>query len=189
MRFENKVAFGTALLLVLLSAGSALSAWRRAQEPVPVPAELRRLSDARQLIIPVDGVALSDLTDSWHAPRGEGRLHEGVDIMAQLGTPVRATMAGTIAKLFVSKRGGNTIYQFDPSGRLTLYYAHLNGYAPRLKAGDHVVQGQLIGYVGKSGNATVTHLHFEIQHADANRRWWRGEAFNPYLALMAGRAD
>ena len=70
-----------------------------------MPAELRRLSDARQLIIPVDGVALSDLTDSWHAPRGEGRLHEGVDIMAQLGTPVRATMAGTIAKLFVSKRG------------------------------------------------------------------------------------
>jgi murein DD-endopeptidase MepM/ murein hydrolase activator NlpD len=154
-----------------------------------VPGELRRLAaDARQLIIPVDGVALADLRDSWHAPRADGRLHEGVDIMAPLGTPVRASMAGRIAKLFVSKRGGNTIYEFDPSGRLIFYYAHLNGYAPNLTQGDAVVQGQLIGYVGKTGNATVTHLHFEIQHTDAGHHWWRGAAFNPYLALKAGSA-
>ncbi len=184
MKFEFKVALSTASFLIVLGAGSIASALHR----VGPPRELR-LAPAHQLIIPVDGIGVDALADTWGAARAGGRHHEGIDIPAPKGTSVRATAAGTIAKLFKSSRGGITVYQFDPSGRLVFYYAHLDGYAAGLKAGDAVRQGQLLGYVGATGNATTPHLHFEIQHANAKKQWWRGKAFNPYFALEAGAAE
>ena len=125
--------------------------------PMPTPAEL---------IVPVEGVQTSQLVDTWGAARSEGRKHEGIDIMARMGTPVRAAADGTIAKFFTSKRGGTTGYEFDQTGRIIYYYAHLSAYAAGLKEGDQVRQGQLIAYVGQTGNATMPHLHFEIRPSD-----------------------
>lgn len=153
MRLEHKVALNTVLFLaVLVGAGVLSTAMRRVDS----------LAGGQTLIVPVLGVRAEQLVDSWGAPRGRKRVHKGIDIMAREGTPVRAAMAGTIAKLFRSKHGGVTVYQFDPGGRLVLYYAHLKGYAWSLREGDKIAQGQMIGTVGRTGNATTPHLHFEI---------------------------
>lgn len=141
----------------------------------------------RELVIPVDGVSARSLVDTWGAARHEGRKHEGIDIMAPAGTPVRATAAGRIAKLFQSVRGGTTIYEFDQSGRFIFYYAHLQAYALGVHVGQVVEQGQLIAYVGATGNTTTPHLHFEIQRAVAPAQWWRGVAVNPYVPLKTAR--
>lgn len=140
----------------------------------------------RELIMPIAG---GRLVDTWGAARDGGRRHEGVDIMAPAGTPVRAAMSGTIVKLFSSSRGGVTVYQRDEAGRLILYYAHLLSYAPGLREGLKIKQGQVIALVGQSGNATTPHLHFEVHRANAAGQWWRGEVLNPYLALKTGRVD
>ena len=100
---------------------------------------------------------------------------------------MRAAAPGTVAKLFFSERGGITVYEVSADGRYIFYYAHLQRYAPDLKEGDTLAQGQAIAYVGMTGNAPVPHLHFEIQRAPDDGKWWRGEAFNPYPSLLAGR--
>lgn len=141
-----------------------------------------------RLIVPVSNVAASMLSDTWGASRSEGRTHEGIDIMAPAGTPVRAVADGRIAKFFDSERGGVTIYQFDTSERFVYYYAHLSRRASGLAEGDVVEQGDVIAYVGMSGNAPVPHLHFEIQRLTPERRWWEAESINPYPLLVAGRA-
>jgi murein DD-endopeptidase MepM/ murein hydrolase activator NlpD len=141
------------------------------------------------LMVPVDGVSTTQLVDTWGAARSLGRVHQGVDIMAPAGTLVRAAAAGTVLKLFVSQRGGITLYQSDEDNRHVFYYAHLQGYAPGVKEGDRLVQGQVIGYVGMTGNAPVPHLHFELQRASDDGKWWRGEAVNPYPALLSGRIE
>lgn len=154
----------------------------RAPEVAPPP---RQNLDVR-LIIPVRGVTRSDLADTWGAARSEGRAHEGIDIMAPTGTHVRAVADGRIVKFFDSERGGVTIYQFDASERFVYYYAHLNAREAGLAEGDSVRQGQVIGYVGMSGNAPVPHLHFEIQRLGPERRWWVAESMNPYPLLIRG---
>jgi murein DD-endopeptidase MepM/ murein hydrolase activator NlpD len=186
MKLEYKVAVITTLFLIALGAGSIASALQR--EPVALRPTVFEVLPKRQLIIPIDGIGASQLVDSWGAPR-TGHLHQGIDIMAPKGTPVHAVADGTVAKLFTSKLGGTTLYQFDATGGLIFYYAHLSAYAPGLKAGDAIQQGQLIGYVGSTGNATVPHLHFEIQHPNTAKQWWKGAAFNPYYALKAGWTD
>ncbi|MGD9979340.1 MAG: M23 family metallopeptidase [Hyphomonadaceae bacterium] len=140
------------------------------------------------LVIPVANITASALTDTWGATRSEGRTHQGIDIIAPLGAPVRAAADGRIVKFFDSVRGGITIYQFDTSERFVYYYAHLSQRAPGLVEGAVVSQGDVIGYVGQSGNAPVPHLHFEIQRLTPDRRWWEGESMNPYPLLVAGRA-
>ena len=142
--------------------------------PVPGPPGL--------LHIPVPGVSALELRDSYEAPRGPDRVHAAIDIMAPTGTPVLAVDAGVIVKLFDSKPGGLTIYQFNPAGELAYYYAHLDRYADALQEGDRVEPGQLIGYVGASGNAdpTAPHLHFAIFRLGPEKRWWEGTPLNPY---------
>lgn len=140
------------------------------------------------LIIPVEGLTRSALVDTFGAARSEGRSHQGIDIMAEAGTPVLAAADGVIAKFNDSERGGIAIYQFDASGRLVFYYAHLEERAPWLEEGQEVRQGDVIGYVGMTGNAPVPHLHFEIQHRKDGRRWWRGQPVNPYPHLLNGEA-
>lgn len=142
----------------------------------------------RALLVPVDHVAVADLVDTWGASRSEGRTHEGIDIVAPMGTPVLAAADGRIVKFFESERGGITIYQFDRSERFVYYYAHLNARAARLAEGDAVRQGQVIAYVGETGNAPIPHLHFEVQRLTPEKHWWEAESMNPYPLLLAGNA-
>ena len=142
----------------------------------------------RGLVVPVVDITAPMLTDTWGASRSGGRTHEGIDILAPMGAPVRAAADGRIVKFFDSERGGVTIYQFDTSERFVYYYAHLSRRAPGLAEGDVVEQGDVIAYVGMSGNAPVPHLHFEIQRLTSERHWWEAESMNPYPFLIAGRA-
>ena len=92
---------------------------------------------------------------------------------------------GAIARLFESKAGGTTVYQFDPATKFVYYYAHLERYADGLKEGHHVLRGQALGFVGTSGNAPkdTPHLHFAIFRLGPERHWWQGTAVNPYAFL------
>lgn len=140
------------------------------------------------LIVPVSGIMAAQLADTFGDARGNERQHEALDIMAPAGTPVLAVADGHVEKLFDSDRGGLTIYQFEPSGRYAYYYAHLQRYAPGLVEGQALRQGQVIGYVGSTGNAdpAAPHLHFAIFLLGPEREWWRGTAVNPY-PLLGGR--
>jgi peptidoglycan LD-endopeptidase LytH len=141
-------------------------------------AELR----ARRLLIPIAGVESSMLRDSFEDARDHTRHHEALDILAPRNTPVHAVEGGTVAKLFLSKAGGITIYQFDPTGTYAYYYAHLERYASDLREHTTVSAGQVIGYVGTSGNAPpdTPHLHFAIFRLTADKHWWQGTAINPF---------
>ena len=141
-----------------------------------------------RLIIPVSGVRREQLADTFTQSRADGaRVHNAIDIMASLGTPVVAAAAGQVEKLFVSVRGGNTIYIRSPDRTLIYYYAHLDAYAPGLAEKLAVRQGQPLGTVGFSGDASpdAPHLHFEIQQTAPQSAWWQGKvALNPYPLLI-----
>lgn len=126
------------------------------------------------LMVPVEGVSPSALTDTYHEARGGGRIHMATDILAMRGTPVLAAAPGRIIKLANSGAGGITIYVADASGRYVEYYAHLTGYAPNVKEGLQVGEGDVIGFVGTTGNAPpeTPHLHFQVMRGDAN--YWNG---------------
>ena len=139
----------------------------------------------KHLRIPIDGVAHAALQQSFDQARGTGR-HEAIDILAARGTPVRAVDAGVVGKLFTSVRGGLTVYHYDPSGAFCYYYAHLDRYADGLREGQKLRAGDLVGYVGTSGNAPkdTPHLHFAIFRLTQPGRWWEGTPIDPYLALQ-----
>ena len=146
-----------------------------------LPAELRQ----RHLTLPVQGLEAGDLRDTFDEMRGGSRRHEALDILAPRNAPVLAVEDGTVAKLFLSDAGGMTIYQFDPTENYAYYYAHLERYADGLKDGDRVRRGQVIGYVGTSGNAPrdTPHLHFAIFRLTDAKRWWQGTAIDPHPIL------
>jgi murein DD-endopeptidase MepM/ murein hydrolase activator NlpD len=134
------------------------------------------------LRVPIEGADVETWKGSFKERRGD-RPHEAVDILAPRNTPVHAVDNGTIAKLFYSKGGGGlTIYHFDPTGKLCYYYAHLERYANGLREGQSVTRGDVIGYVGTSGNAppNTPHLHFAVFQLDNERRWWKGRPLDPY---------
>lgn len=137
------------------------------------------------LVVPVAGIERSDLRDSYHDARSGGRTHFALDIMAPRRTPVLAATDGVIRRLFKSRQGGITIYQFGPDETFCYYYAHLDSYADGLAEGDAVRRGQVIGYVGSSGNAAedAPHLHFSISRLGPEKRWWKGDPINPYPLL------
>jgi len=137
---------------------------------------------AKRLTMPVPGIKAEDLSPQFYVARAE-RGHEAIDIIATRGEPVVAVEDGKIAKLFLSKPGGITIYQFDPTETYAYYYAHLDRYADGLAEGDSVKRGQVIGYVGSTGNAATPHLHFAIFLLGPERQWWKGEALDPYSVL------
>lgn len=159
-----------AALLTLATAGVLTAA-----DPI---ADLR----GRRLLVPVRGVTVQDLRNSFAEARERVRQHEAIDILAPRGTPVLAVEDGTIERLFLSVRGGLTIYQFDPSRTYAYYYAHLDRYQSGLRERDHVRRGQTIGFVGTTGNApkNTPHLHFGIFLLTPEKRWWRGTALNPF---------
>jgi murein DD-endopeptidase MepM/ murein hydrolase activator NlpD len=152
----------------------------------PVSSAIVAAEHSPSLLIPVVGVPRSELRDSFGAQRS-GHRHAAIDIMAPRGTPAIAAVSGTVLKLDHSGAGGVTVYLVDDAGLTVYYYAHLDAYAPGLSESDRVAAGQLLGYVGTTGNAPPDrpHLHFGIEHLPPSREWWKGEAVDPYPILMA----
>ena len=169
-------------------AERALAAIAQPQAPVPQSGPVT-LREHPLLTVPVQGVERRQITDTWGQSRANGaRAHQGTDIMAPGGTPVVAAAAGTVEKLFFSNGGGGITLYVRSSDRLwTYYYAHLAGYAPGLHEGQVVAAGELIGFVGDTGNAGIGnfHLHFGVSRMLPEQRWWEGEPVNPY-PLLAG---
>ena len=153
-------------------------------EPTPTPEPANFVGQVN-LIIPVAGVRPDQLIDTFDDARSEGRVHDAIDIMAAAETPVLAAADGKILKLFNSDRGGTTIYQLTTNGDLVFYYAHLSRYADGLTEGNVVNQGQVIAYVGDTGNAGPGnyHLHFSIAAVSDPKRYWEGTNINPYPLL------
>jgi len=139
----------------------------------------------RKLALPVQGMKREALRDTFNEMRGGTGHHEALDVLAPRNTPVLAVEDGKVVRLFLSVPGGITVYQFDPTETYVYYYAHLEGYAPGLQEGDRLQRGQIIGYVGTTGNAPrdTPHLHFAIFKMTEAKKWWEGAAINPYLVL------
>lgn len=138
------------------------------------------------LVMPVLGANPKELQDTYADARAGGaRTHQATDILAPRNTPVVAIEEGTVRKLFTSVRGGLTIYQFDPTETYCYYYAHLDHYAAGLKELMTVHRGEVIGYVGTTGDAPkdTPHLHFEIMRLGPDKKWWHGTDINPYPLL------
>ena len=161
----------------------AADAPARLAEPA-APTATIALPPKQRLRVPIDGVSIESFKGGFAEMRG-ALVHEAVDILVPRGTPIHAVRDGTIAKLFVSRLGGLTIYHFEDGGRLCFYYAHLERYADGLHEGQRVSQGEVIGYVGTSGNAPpdTPHLHFAISRLNEDRKWWQGRALDPYLVF------
>lgn len=138
-----------------------------------------------KLIVPVAGVQPNQLKDTFADARSEGRVHDAIDIPAPQGTPLVAAADGLIVKLFQSELGGTTIYQLSTDKKLVFYYAHLERHADGLTEGRFVRQGEVIGYVGDTGNAGPGnyHLHFSIAVVSDPNRYWEGTNINPYPLL------
>ncbi|SDB87229.1 Peptidase family M23 [Acinetobacter marinus] len=133
-------------------ARSVMLYWKLQQQSMPT-----------QVAIPVQGVTHSQITDTWGAARSAGRKHQGVDIFAPRGTPVLASTHGIVSRLGTNNLGGNVVWVVGPD-RSRHYYAHLDSYAAHIQEGDWVEAGEVLAYVGNSGNAKTTppHLHYGI---------------------------
>ncbi|HXB26273.1 MAG TPA: M23 family metallopeptidase [Gemmatimonadaceae bacterium] len=133
-------------------------------------------------MIPVLGVTLDRLSDTFYDRRGEERIHRAIDILAPKGTPVLAADNGTIVRVSSNALGGLTIYAIDPLRRLVYYYAHLDRYDVIAYKGKVVAKGDVIGYVGTTGNARggPPHLHFQVMRYRDERRYWDGEPIDPF---------
>jgi murein DD-endopeptidase MepM/ murein hydrolase activator NlpD len=173
-----------------------------AESELPVKPEAGDLSAAKTagtpggtpptgLMVPVQGVKAASLNDTFNQPRGNQRRHEALDIMAPKGTPVLAAGDGKVVKLFESKPGGLTVYQFDPSEKYAYYYAHLDRYAEGLQEGKVLKRGDLVGYVGVTGNSdpNAPHLHFAVVELTPEKEWWKGTPLNPFPLLTTEQAQ
>ena len=172
------------------------SAVPKSPDTLPAPdtpaADTARVTDAdfdylsaKNLLIPLANVVPSQLHDTFNQARSESRQHHALDIAAPQGTPVLSTTDGVVTKLFQSDRGGITLYELDPSGRYVYYYAHLMRYSDGIQEGKQLRRGEVIGYVGDTGNAGAGnyHLHFAISKVSSPRKWNGGEPINPYPLL------
>jgi murein DD-endopeptidase MepM/ murein hydrolase activator NlpD len=128
----------------------------------------------RRLTIPVQGIDRTKLVQSYDDRRSGSRVHQAIDILAPRNTPVLAVENGTVARLLTSRAGG-----------FVYYYAHLERYADGLAEGAALTRGQLVGYVGTTGNAppNTPHLHFAIYELTSAKRWWEGTPVDPFLVL------
>lgn len=135
----------------------------------------------RQLMVPVEGMTPATLSNDYEARRGS-RLHLALDLRAPRGTPVLAADDGRIGRVGTTPVGGHIVYATDPDERFVYYYAHLDRHARGLAVGDRVRKGQVIGYVGTTGNAPADtpHLHFQVMRRGAGRAWWDGPPINPH---------
>ena len=141
---------------------------------------------ARGMLLPVAGMSLNHLQDTFDEGRDAGRSHKALDILAPRGTPVLSADSGRILRISVSTLGGNTVYATDPLGRIVYYYAHLDAYQRGLVQGTLVARGDTLGFVGTTGNAPkdTPHLHFQVMRMPADGKYWVGEPINPYPLLL-----
>ncbi len=168
------------LLLLAALAGLAVWAWPRLPDAARAPWHMARLAwqdPPAWLPVPVEGVAVRRLADTWGAARAGGRTHQGIDIFAKRGTPVLSATEGVVTRIGANELGGQVVWVMGP-GRQMHYYAHLDGYAD-IRRGQRVAPGDVLGFVGNTGNArgTPPHLHYGIYAA--------GGALNPYPLLTA----
>ncbi len=143
---------------------------------------------SREIAMPLDGIDPATLHGNFDERRGGGtRQHQALDVMAARRTPVKAAANGRVLKLFTSKAGGLMVYAADSSERFIMMYAHLDGYAPGLRDGASLTRGQVIGYVGSTGNASPSapHLHFAIARSADVKRWSKGKPIDPLPVLRA----
>ena len=168
------------LLVVLVLSACVQPRTPSAASPTGDVAYLRE----RRIMVPVDGFSVKRVPDSFRAKRG-ARAHNAVDFMVPKGTPVLSADDGRIFKLAKNDAGGLTIYATDSRSRIIYYYAHLDGYRRGLDEGDKVKKGDVIGYVGHSGNASkdAPHLHFQIMRLEDAKRWWAGTPIDPKPVL------
>ena len=150
-------------LTILISACSSAPKQTPSTSAPKSVEQLNKIPLGRSLPIPVEKVSQRDLKDTWGASRSNGRTHEGIDIMAPRGTKVLSATDGIVADLRNNNLGGKVIWIRGPQGSWH-YYAHLDGHKRGLNVGDYVKKGELIGYVGNTGNArhTAPHLHYGI---------------------------
>ena len=181
---ESRAAEGLPRVEATTVAGAPAAA---SSPSVTLPRATARALRA-SLLVPVAGFPADKLKSDFTDPRSGGRAHGAIDILAPRGTPVIAATDGRIRKLFTSKAGGLTIYQYDAAEELCYYYAHLDRYADGVREGMSVRAGDVIGYVGITGNAppTAPHLHFAVTRLLPTKEWWKGEAIDPY-PLLTGR--
>ena len=161
-------------------------------QPTPEP-QSPRAAHSGGLIVPVQGVKAETLRSNWGEARGGGaRAHQGLDIIAPANTPVIAAADGLVEKLFYSNGGGGiTLYQRSADGGWIYYYAHLAGYAPGIVEGRVLRAGDVLGYVGDTGNSGAGnfHLHFGVNRMAPGERWHQGTPVDPYLLLAGSRVD
>ena len=151
------------VLLLLAACRTAPPAPSGSPLPASKVQQLKNMRLAQQLPVPVQGIKRHGLKDTWGASRSQGRAHEGIDILAPRGTKVYSATDGLIADLRNNNLGGKVIWVMGPAGSWH-YYAHLDSHKRGLNVGDTVKKGDLIGYVGNTGNArsTAPHLHYGI---------------------------
>ncbi len=192
--WAKRIGWGIGALLLLLAL-TFLSLVRITVQPAspsvsqsaavePAAPPVAANGDPVALIIPVEGVAVRQLSDTWGQSRGGGaREHHAIDIMAPHGTPVLAAASGTVEKIFESVNGGHTIYVRTRDRAAVHYYAHLDGYLVVERQVVH--QGDRIATVGNTGSAQggAPHLHFEIKLMQSGEGWWQGRNINPYPLL------
>ena len=173
------------LVAALLIAGLVATGWWAWQQPFMAPTrtlwEISRMPPPASLPMPVRGVNVAEVADTWGADRSGDRQHEGVDIFATRGTAVTSTTRGVVGAVREGGLGGRQVWVRGP-GLENHYYAHLDGWAEHLSQGDVVLPGDVLGFVGDSGNArgTPTHLHYGIYGDDG--------ALDPMPRLRAGAA-
>lgn len=153
------------------------------REKAALPFHVMRLQTAppdTELLMPVQGVPVRRVADSWDAPRPGSRRHQGQDIFARAGTPVVSATAGVVVRVGTNNLGGKIVNVIGSGGRM-YYYAHLDRYADSLSVGDKVLPGTVIGFVGNTGNARTTpaHLHFGVYTA--------GGAIDPLPMLVESK--
>ena len=195
----RRLTMGVGLVLLLALAG--LASMIRivpappdappAQAPAQVAEEPSGKGAHPMLVVPVQGVSRAQIVDTWGQSRANGaRVHQATDIVAPAGAPVVAAAPGTVEKLFYSNGGGGiTLYVRSPDRQWSYYYAHLQRYAPGVVEGMRVEAGDLLGFVGDTGNSGSGnfHLHFALSRMQPGDGWWQGRPVNPY-PLLAGRS-
>jgi murein DD-endopeptidase MepM/ murein hydrolase activator NlpD len=144
---------------------------------------------ARGMAVPVAGMTVAQLEDTFDEGRSSGRVHRALDILAPRGTPVIAADSGHVLRMSVNSLGGNTIYATDPLGRVVYYYAHLDAYRAGLAPGATIARGDTLGFVGTTGNAPkdTPHLHFQVMRMPPDGKYWDGEPINPYPLFLLTR--
>lgn len=158
--------------------------WARYREQLALYTERLPSEPDAVLYMPVEGVSVANVADTWGAPRGSGRTHEGQDIFAPRGTPVYSATPGYIYRVGTSTLGGNVVWIIGAGGR-RYYYAHLDAWAD-IEEGQAVTVDTVIGYIGNTGNARTTppHLHFGVY--SGSRRTCDRQVYDP-LPLLVNR--